>query len=543
MDTTSFLALSVFYDPNRSGGQSSGEVGAIADWSVLRGQLVLGAGETSASYAGAQAQVSGVRFNDTIDVRAVLAPTQEGGPERVVAASLRWIDENAGDAGPNGTVKIADWGWQSVGRLTTSADRVVMGEEWLGGAVRLEGASANLAQVTGNSWSNTIELGSRTGQVLAGGGHDTIKGGAGNDTLIGDAGNDSVQGNDGDDILWGGAGTDRLWGGIGQDSLSGGDAKDDLYGGDGNDTLDGGADVDRLWAGAGDDSVTAGTGNDTLWGDAGNDTMDGGVGADWLYGGDGNDVLRTRSSTDTSADTLYGGAGDDALWGSKFGDLLEDTEGANTFYTLGNDTVMAGVGNDTVYGGVGSQRVELGEGDDVFVDTATSGSIRVFLGDGNDEVDGEGRALWVDTGAGDDWVVGSSGNDSLYGGDGSDTLEGGRSGYDRLFGGDGSDVLVMNGGRGTGGQGVDIFVLDGGGRARYAVVDFSRSSGDTIGLETTAYDALASDWQDGTLNGFTLVNTAAGFEMRSTTSPEVIVFEGITSAGFNLSWFQDASAF
>jgi Ca2+-binding RTX toxin-like protein len=538
MNSTSVLALSVFQDPNRSGGQSSGEVGAPSVWSVVRGSVVLGQGQTSASFLGARAEVFGVRYNDTTTVRAALSPTTDGGAERVVAASLRWIDENAGDMGPPAFVRIADWGWQSVGRMTTNADRVVMDEAWRGGALRLEGASPNNAQVTGNAWNNTVELGVRTGQVLAGAGNDTIKGGAGNDTLQGGTGNDSVLGGAGDDFVWGENGVDSLWGGAGNDAMLGGAGLDVLYGGDGNDSLDGGSEDDRLWGGSGNDTLWGGTGNDTLDGGAGNDTLDGSVGADLMEGGEGNDVLRSRSPLDSSADTLYGGAGDDALWGSRFGDVMEDRLGANTFYTLGNDTVLAGDGNDTVYGDVGAQRIETGAGNDLVVDQAASGSVRVFLGAGDDVALGHTRALSVEGGAGHDSLVGGTGNDSLYGGVGNDTLEAGLGGYDRLFGGDGNDVLVLRGGRSTGGLGSDLFALSGGGGARYTIVDFARAQGDRIGLERVAYNALASEWQDGVLNSYTVVDTAAGFELRSTTSSEVITFEGVEATGLSLSWFE-----
>jgi Ca2+-binding RTX toxin-like protein len=536
MNTTSLLALSVFNDTDRSGGQSSSEVGSPSAWSVQRGQLVLGMGQTDATFQGARAEVAGVRYNDTTTVRATLAPTAEDGPERVIGASLRWIDENAGDEGPSAFVRIADWGWQSVGRMTTNADRVVMDEAWRGGALRLEGASANLAQVTGNTWNNTIELGTRTGQVLAGAGNDVVRGGAGNDTIQGGTGNDSLVGNGGDDIVWGENGVDSLSGGTGDDVLWGGAGVDMLYGGDGDDTLDGGTEADKLYGGTGNDTMLGGTGNDGLWGGDGNDSLEAGIGADTLYGGAGNDVLRSRDANDTSADVLYGGAGDDALWGSRFGDLMDDREGANTFQLLGNDTVLAGAGNDTVYAGSGAQRVELGGGSDLFVDQATSGSVRVFLGEGDDQVIGRTRALFVDAGDGEDDVEGGSGNDSLYGGIGDDTLDGGFGGYDRLFGGDGNDVLIMNGGRSTGGLGADLFVIGGG--SRLTVVDFSRAQGDKVGLEAEPYNALADDWSDGVLDGYDVVATATGFEMRSTTSSEVLVFEGIGSTGLSLAWFE-----
>ncbi|MBF0332721.1 MAG: cadherin-like domain-containing protein [Alphaproteobacteria bacterium] len=68
--------------------------------------------------------------------------------------------------------------------------------------------------------------------------------------------------------------------------------------------------------------------------------------------------------------------------------------------------------------------------------------------------------------AADDFFVGTSGDDRIFGGDGADTLSGG-SGSDTLQGGDGGDVLVGGAGSDSlqGGDGIDV--LSGGGGNDY----------------------------------------------------------------------------
>jgi hypothetical protein len=98
--------------------------------------------------------------------------------------------------------------------------------------------------------------------------------------------------------------------------------------------------------------------------------------------------------------------------------------------------------------------------------------------------------IYAEASAGNDTLLGGSGNDSLYGDDGADSLSGG-AGDDRMFGGDGSDTLqggvgndslfggagkdLLEGGAGddslTGGAGADTFVLNGAGGADL-VTDF-----------------------------------------------------------------------
>ena len=123
--------------------------------------------------------------------------------------------------------------------------------------------------------------------------------------------------------------------------------------------------------------------------------------------------------------------------------------------------------------------------------TVINGNGTAKGGAGDGFITGGGGDDTLFGGAGDDVLQGNGGDDTLYGGAGDDTLRGG-AGADTLYGGAGDDVLV-------GGEAPDV--LDGGGGAdifRYLdqpevppanvrllperIVDFSQADGDKIDL-------------------------------------------------------------
>jgi surface-anchored protein len=88
-------------------------------------------------------------------------------------------------------------------------------------------------------------------------------------------------------------------------------------------------------------------------------------------------------------------------------------------------TIYGDAGNDTIIGGSGNDRIHGGAGIDV-----------IYGGAGDDQIFGEADI---------DFLYGETGNDLLNGGDGLDYLYGG-SGADLLIGGNGSDYLFGEGG-------------------------------------------------------------------------------------------------
>lgn len=212
------------------------------------------------------------------------------------------------------------------------------------------------------------------------------------------------------------------------------DAGSTLTGGAGNDTLLAGAGNDSVVANGGNDSIDGGAGNDTIYGGTGNDTIDGGTGNDYLSGDGGNDLFLV---TETSGnDTISGGSGTDSLDAS-----------AMTSNIVVN---MSGSGAGTLSAG----------GNNIAFSTLE----QLYLGSGNDTVNGASGADFVDAGAGNDSLNGGAGNDTLLGGDGNDTLIGG-SGNDSLDGGAGDDLFIVSAGDGTdtitGGDGADTLDASG----------------------------------------------------------------------------------
>ncbi|MEN9464138.1 MAG: hypothetical protein RL217_319, partial [Pseudomonadota bacterium] len=96
---------------------------------------------------------------------------------------------------------------------------------------------------------------------------------------------------------------------------------------------------------------------------------------------------------------------------------------------------------------------------------------------------------YIEGGAGDDTIYGTTGNDYLVGGDGNDTLHGG-AGNDYLLGGAGNDTLYGGAGNDTltGGAGADVFVWKLGDQgtaaapAQDVITDFNRTQGDVLDL-------------------------------------------------------------
>jgi Ca2+-binding RTX toxin-like protein len=406
--------------------------------------------------------------------------------------------------------------------------------------------------LNGSDQANNIDASGYSGDVsiFGGDGNDTLTGGSGNDSIVGEGGNDTVSGGAGSDTLLGGAGKDSITGGDGADNISGQSGADTLVGGDGDDTLDGGDDPDSILGGDGNDDASGGTGNDTLEGELGDDTLRGddgndelsggedddslfgGNGADNLLGDAGDDKLIGNSGQDTlnggaGEDSALGGSGDDLLIGGEGNDILDGQGSSNDVITLpgttlddtftfnrsealvllqktsgtsysailrraervelntldGNDSVT--VGDLTGADGYSTFVLDMGTGDDVlaaasnrntaftFAVSAGAGNDSLFGGEGadvlngdagNDLIHGRGGNDTISGGLGADYVVGFAGDDVISGDEDNDTLLG-SAGLDLIYGNDGNDSIRGNGGFDTidGGDGEDTLRGDGSG--------------------------------------------------------------------------------
>jgi Ca2+-binding RTX toxin-like protein len=387
------------------------------------------------------------------------------------------------------------------------ADMITLGAA--GGFITVNGNPARLASdgngeiiVNANGGNDEVDA---SALAQADYGSLTINGGDGDDALTGGAGGDHLAGD---------GGNDRLVGFEGSDDVSGGDGNDVIVWNnrDSTDFIVGDAGVDEVEVNGsptGDDAFVAGPSSVvgmvqlrrtnlvpftilfsaerlTINGLGGGDsftpdpaapgpsasalaaltslTLNGGSDDDKLVGGDGNDIINGGDGNDS----LQGGGGDDRLTGDRGADSV--LAGAGDDALVWNN----GDGSDTNVGGDGFDRVEVNgsatAGDLFTLAPSASGAtfqrtnlvpFTIDLGDGSTE------AVAVAGGGGDDRFTVSPGLPGLLvaadGGAGNDTLTGG-DGSESFFGGAGDDVLTPGGGSdiADGGGGDDqLFTRDG----------------------------------------------------------------------------------
>jgi Ca2+-binding RTX toxin-like protein len=268
-------------------------------------------------------------------------------------------------------------------------------------------------------------------------------------------------GTQGDDVFWGGSGDDRLLGLAGDDQINGDHARfiPTAPGGRIPDVVF--EDIEPLTYG--DDFISGGPGDDLLSGDAraelnpptgtfGPSPFPGNLfgeevgGDDVLVGGPGNDILLGDAGTLALGarggdDRLFGGPGDDRL----YGDATSGHEAApfglppNVFVVWqpvggsgagGNDYLSAGPGNDLL----------VGDGESWL---ATAGDDILLGGSGDDTLHGDFVVAGLPQG-GNDTLLGGPGNDGLHGGGGSDFIDGGSGEDTAVFDGDATDFQIQS---------------------------------------------------------------------------------------------------
>nr|WP_239059802.1 calcium-binding protein [Ruegeria sp. PrR005] len=204
------------------------------------------------------------------------------------------------------------------------------------------------------------------------------------------------------------------------------DLPDVLYGTEGDDTIE--LDAPAV--------LRTGAGDDALRGSAGNDVLDGGPGHDTLFGGDGDDLLRLGRGISVAD----GGTGTDMAHLDLFEGTYQEWETPEGFdirtqFTLELDGTLIFQDGDT--------HLTLRNIEEFNINgyLVTYGSIvgRLFERP-DDYVDLRFHGTLYGAGPGNDRVVGTEMNETIYGGIGNDTLLG-RTGFDELHGGDGDDYI------------------------------------------------------------------------------------------------------
>ena len=137
-------------------------------------------------------------------------------------------------------------------------------------------------------------------------------------------------------------------------------------------------------------------------------------------------------------------------------------------YCPGEDPVPAGTNGDDTIYGT----------DDAETINGGGGDDQLFGCGGGDTINGGNEKDTIDGGDGNDDLNGGNQDDTINGGDGDDTVDGG-NGKDTLNGGAGDDTIIGgNGGETlTGGGGADTFDC---GHARDIVTDYNEAEGDIL---------------------------------------------------------------
>ena len=433
-----------------------------------------------------------------------------------------------------------------------------------------------------NAGDDTLYGGAGDDWLGGGDGDDTLYGVTGNNGLYGHGGDDTLYAGDGGDGLSGGDGDDTLYGSTGGDHLNGGAGDDWLEGGAGKDYLHGGGGADIFMLGSGEDRLGDFTPSDgdkirvtdftgTIPGSveafltAANLRVEKGhIGVKGfntssdstitentaIYRGDtllmvledftddltldmfdlpnatannaptftqesyrmlvphlasfGRTIINVAATDDDGDALTYSLTGGEGVFeiDETNGDIklavLDTVTNIATYKLTVTATDAAGNSNTapvTIFNLTtrGTNDGETITGSNIYnINKINSygGDDTLYGSDGRDVLDGGSGDDTLYGGAGDDWVFGRDGDDMLYGGDGDDIIEG-FDGDDTLYGGDGDDKLYGNEGDDTldsgsgddylwGGEYADIFVL---GSGSDTVSDFTPSEGDKIRVD------------------------------------------------------------
>ncbi len=276
--------------------------------------------------------------------------------------------------------------------------------------------------------------------------------------------------------------------------------------GDGDDTVAGSVRADRIHGGYGADRLSGLAGDDTLTGGGSDDTMD---------GGDGSDTYLVSG-------LLSGG------WQSFAGfDSIQDTG------TTGQDRIVVVAATGTEAVDVGLQVFRPQSGIEVIDATGTSGRVRLLADWRNNTLDFSattllGTNISIDSGGGDDRVVGSGSADDLFAGDGTDTLRGGR-GDDTLNGGSGSDTYEVAGTLANGFEGYDLWIDTGSGGGEVdRIVVLAGSNAVDIGMRSFSRAATGIDQINAT-------GTTGQVRIVGDDNANILNFTGVSLIGANLS--------
>ncbi|AOO66352.1 beta strand repeat-containing protein [Sulfurospirillum halorespirans] len=251
------------------------------------------------------------------------------------------------------------------------------------------------------------------------------------------------------------------------------------------------------------DTITGTSAANTIYGGNGNDIINGGGGADLLYGDDGDDTFNLSIANLTSVGTLVGGSGNDTI-------VMSD---AGTITTTKIDSSV--------------EFLQLASG----TNTINVGNISVLGTSGNDTI-----------------IGGSSVNNTLYAGNGADTVEfalGNLAASDTLDGGANTDILKITGSGTLGGalfQNVTNFetlnlssfsgsvTLDSSAINKFATIDGSLASGSLI-IDISSYTNAVSVTTGSSSDTISITATQSAVINGGSGVDTVLITDAISGAG------------
>ena len=333
--------------------------------------------------------------------------------------------------------------------ITTSdqADKITVGN-----GLHNINAGAGINEITAGDNTST----ETAGQIITGAGHDTIKVGNGNYNINAGGGANNIVTGDGDHTITTGiispatlANTEYIKTGDGNNTITtdNGQGYRNIETGDGNQKITTGESDDVIKVGNGLHDIDADRGNNNITaGDNtsteelskittgyGNDTIIAGDGGYKINSGDGNDTITT-------------GSGDDNI-----------TTGS------GQDTIDAGDGHNIITTGNGQKEIKVGDSTSTVTDpedenynigseiTLSGGNddSEIIAGSGNDKITFQTASnnVTIDSGAGDDTITFSQGNDTtIRAGEGNNKIyfaSGGNSYRFNITSGSGDDKIEL----------------------------------------------------------------------------------------------------
>jgi Ca2+-binding RTX toxin-like protein len=413
------------------------EIGSLLGAATIKGSVSIGGQKLSSTLL--------LNSMERLDVATL------GGADRINIRGLSGTDvkEVAVDLGVNGA------GDGAIDRVsadaTSKADTVKIGDDANGvkvtglpAAVAIAHADANdVLAINGGAGNDTIDASGLSADRM----QLEILGGDGNDTMTGSAGGDLIVGGRGDDVAYMSAGDDTfLWNpGEGSDIVEGGAGFDEmLFNGNGaSENIDIRANGERI----------------TFFRDVAAITMD------------LNEVEQSTFNALGGKDTVVVHALDPFVPHAVKIDLAGELLGVTGD---GAEDAIVVEDNDqfdllNLSGTLGSFSVTAGN---TFVEVRNAEAqdhLTVKAGNGDDSVDAStfvtgGLDLTLDGGAGNDFILGANGVETVFGGDGDDVVDGNR-GDDTAFLGAGDDIFVWDPGEGSdvveGGEGFDKMLFNG----------------------------------------------------------------------------------